>query len=288
MTASQWKPLKGVDLAHLHEARMQAHYAVQWLARAARAYVPPRPDDGHTNLGWDDGFDGFTTHPVTGDKRLGLRLPDLTLALLEGNEILQTFALQGHTNAEARAWLGQQISAINFSDSVLDTVLPYELPVHTLGRGGRYETSKLAEPLRELASWYANGFRSLDVLKQKLRTRGLSAPEIRCWPHHFDLDCLTPIDNGQEPSPTMGAGFCPGDDYYDEPYFYLSLYPRPDPARLPALPPLGHWHTKDFLAALVPANRILAAKDRQTETDNFLSAAADCIVKVLSHPVISP
>ena len=31
----------------------------------------------------------------------------------------------------------------------------------------------------------------------------------------------------------MGAGFSPGDPYYDEPYFYLSLYPRPEDIRLP-------------------------------------------------------
>jgi len=24
---------------------LQAHHAVQWLARSARAYVPPQPDD---------------------------------------------------------------------------------------------------------------------------------------------------------------------------------------------------------------------------------------------------
>lgn len=287
MTASRWKPLKGVDFAHLHEARMQAYYAVQWLARVARASIPPRPNDGHTNLGWDDGFDGFTTHPANGDKRIGLRLPDLTLALLEGSEILQTLPLQGRTDAEARAWLGAQMSPLGFSASTLDAALPYALPAHPLGRGENYEASKLAAPLQELANWYANGFRSLDALRQRLSAQGLPAPEVRCWPRHFDLDCLTLIDNGKAPSPTMGAGFSPGDDYYDEPYFYLSLYPRPDPSRLPALPPLGHWHTKDFLAALVRADRILAAKDRQTETDNFLSSAADCIVKVLSHPVIS-
>src|SRR5215472_15715998 len=64
MRGSDWKPLHGVDQRRLSEARLQAHYAVQWLARAARAYVPPQPDDGHTNLGWDGALRGFTTHPL--------------------------------------------------------------------------------------------------------------------------------------------------------------------------------------------------------------------------------
>jgi hypothetical protein len=39
---AEWRPLHAIDTARLSEARLQAHYAAQWLARAARAYVPPR------------------------------------------------------------------------------------------------------------------------------------------------------------------------------------------------------------------------------------------------------
>src|ERR1700687_5123272 len=62
VSTSDWRPLRGVDHGRLSEARLQAHYAAQWLARAARAFIPPQPDDGHTNLGWDHAFGGFTTH----------------------------------------------------------------------------------------------------------------------------------------------------------------------------------------------------------------------------------
>lgn len=61
MDGTGWRPLRGVDRGHLREARLRAHHAMQWLARAARACIPARPDDAHTNLGWDDRLDGFTT-----------------------------------------------------------------------------------------------------------------------------------------------------------------------------------------------------------------------------------
>ena len=64
MRGSDWMPLRGIDQRRLSEARLQAHYAVQWLGRVARAYVPPQPDDEHTNLGWDGALGGFTTHPL--------------------------------------------------------------------------------------------------------------------------------------------------------------------------------------------------------------------------------
>ena len=55
------------------EARLHAHYAAQWLARAARAYILPQLDDSHTNLGWDRMLGGFVTHPLPDGMRLGLR-----------------------------------------------------------------------------------------------------------------------------------------------------------------------------------------------------------------------
>ena len=82
MGGSDWRPLRALDQRWLSTARLQAHHAAQWLARAARAYVPPQPDDGHTNLGWDDTLDGFTTHRMQGGMRLSLKIADLTLVCM--------------------------------------------------------------------------------------------------------------------------------------------------------------------------------------------------------------
>ena len=54
-----WQTVPRANFMFLHAARLQAHYAAQWLARAARAYVPAQPDDRHTSLGWDDAFGGL-------------------------------------------------------------------------------------------------------------------------------------------------------------------------------------------------------------------------------------
>ena len=81
-------------------------YAAQWLARAARAYVPVRPDDSHTNFGWDGGFGALVTHPLPDGSRLGLRIADLTLALL-GNDRVE-LSLDGRAEPEVRAWLGAE------------------------------------------------------------------------------------------------------------------------------------------------------------------------------------
>src|SRR5215472_9008193 len=94
MPGSRWVPLHHVDRRRLSEARLQAHHAVEWLGRAARAYVPPQPDDNHTNVGWDDALRGFATHAFADGAWLSLRITDLTLGLHVGRGGVQSFSLE--------------------------------------------------------------------------------------------------------------------------------------------------------------------------------------------------
>ena len=276
MATASWRPLRGVDPARLAVAREQAHHAVQWLARAARAYSPPRPDDSHTNLGWDDGFGGFIAHPLPDGVRLGLRLADLTLALLEpsGTTPQDSFALDGHHDADACTWLGAQAGARHLDPGALEAALPYMLKARA---SDAYTVTALAEPLAELATWFSNANAQLGAIRADIAARGIMPPPVCCWPHHFDLDTLVTVAPGH----TTGIGFAPGDDSYDEPYFYVSLYPAPDVMTLPALPAIGHWHAKHFTAAIAPAHRITAAMMPGAEVAAFLRAATKIAIKTL-------
>jgi hypothetical protein len=285
MRGPDWMPLRGIDQRRLSEARLQAHYAVQWLARAARAYVPPQPDDEHTNLGWDGALHGFTTHPLKDGAWLSLKITDLTLALHvgEGRTHVQSFSLDGRSDAQARQWLSKQLGAQGLDAHALDAPSPYEMPVHAISQGAAYGPAGLSDAFNELAAWFGNAALLLGSIQRQMIGRKLAASPARCWPHHFDLATLTTFP-ARNPDATgyVGAGLSPGDEYYDEPYFYVSVYPEPDPAALPSLPTLGHWHLRDFVAAVATAHKIVAAKNQQTETDQFLRAAVDGAIKVLS------
>jgi uncharacterized protein DUF5996 len=282
---SDWMPLRGIDQRRLSEARLQAHYAVQWLGRAARAYVPPQPDDEHTNLGWDGALDGFTTHPLKDGAWLSLKITDLTLALHvgEGRTQVQSFSLDGRSDAQARQWLSEQLGAQGLDAHALDAPSPYEMPAHAISQGAAYGPGGLSDALAELAAWFANATLLIGSIQRQMIGRKLAASPARCWPHHFDLATLTTLP-ARSPDATryVGAGLSPGDEYYDEPYVYVSVYPEPDPAALTSLPTLGHWHLRDFVAAVATAHKILAAKNPQAETDEFLRAAVDGAIKILS------
>lgn len=284
-TGSDWAPLRGVDQRRLSEARLQAHYAAQWLARAARAYVPPQPDDGHTNLGWDGALDGFTTHPLQDGAWLGLRVTDLTLAFRGGADTpIRCFSLDGRPDAHARRWLAEQLEARGLDARALDAASPYEMPAHAISQGAPYGPADLTDGLAELAAWFKNAAHSLGFIHRQMIGRRWAASPVRCWPHHFDLATLTtlPAQMGGTTG-SVGCGLSPGDEYYDEPYFYVSVYPEPDPGVLPTLPMLGHWHERDFIAAVATARRIVAAKNQQAETDDFLQAAIDGAIKIFSR-----
>jgi hypothetical protein len=267
MSEPLWRPVKGVDFRKLHDARLQAHYAAQWLARFARAYLPPRPDDGHTNLGWDEAFSGLMTHPLSDGTRLGLNVAALSVAVL--GKTTQTLSLDGCADAEVRAWLGRELAAKGLDARWLDAPSPYDMPAHVLALGARYSIDELVEPFRVLSTWYADASGLLGRLRDKLAARKLKAPPVRCWPHHFDLD--SPVAFSRKSG--MALGFSPGDDYCDEPYFYVTIYPEPVIPLLPLLPPQGHWHSYEFVAALAPAHKIVVAADQGAYVEAFFDVA---------------
>ena len=280
-----WRPHHGIDKVRLSEARLQAHYAVQWLARVARAYVPPQPDDGHTSLNWDRVLDGFVTHPLKGGMRLSLQVTNLSLALGEGDgtAIVESIFLNGRSNSQVRQWLGDKLSKSNRDARALDAPSPYEIPAHAIAQGSQYDVIGSAAALTELAVWFSNAELLLNCIQGQLIGRKLAASPVCCWPHHFDLATLTTLPKrGSDVIGYVGVGFSPGDNYYDEPYFYVSVYPKPDPTMLPTLPMFGHWHTHEFVAAVLPTHRILETKDQESDTAEFLQGAIKSVLKILN------
>jgi hypothetical protein len=280
----KWRPFRDVDRRRLGEARLQAHYAVQWLARTARAYIPPQPDDSHTSLRWDSEFDCFMTRPLRDRSRLRLQIAGLTLTVHDGSGAGdQSLSLSGCTDADVRQWLGTCLATHGLHPQLLDAPSPYGMPTHAIAAGAAYAASDITDALAEIAACFGNADFFLERIERQMIEHKFSASPVRCWPHHFDLATQTMLPTlDPDMAGYIGTGVSPGDDYYDEPYFYVSIYPEPELATLPALPALGHWHTHDFIAAILPAHKILAAKDQPAATGEFLDRAIAIALKLLA------
>ncbi|MBI3702880.1 MAG: hypothetical protein HY244_03275 [Rhizobiales bacterium] len=283
MGGADWRSYRGMDKRRLSEARLQAHYAVQWLARTARAYIQPQPDDGHTSLLWDRQLDGLTTQALPDGTRLSLQFAGLTLALHGGDGPAQSLSLHKQNDAQARQWLGAQLAARGFAAHLLDAASPYEMPSYAIAAGAAYDAVGCADALQELAAWYGDAELLLSGVQRQMLEQRRTVSPVCCWPHHFDIATLITLPtHASGMTGYVGAGLSPGDHYYDEPYYYVSVYPRPDAAALPRLPALGHWHTHEFTAAVATAQRIMAAKDQMSETDAYLRGSVAIAIQLLS------
>ena len=270
-----WQNVPRANFVYLHAARLQAHYAAQWLARGAHAALPPHPEGRHASFVWDDAFGGLVTDALPDGSRLGLRIADLTLAFLGPNP--RELALDGRAEAEVRIWLGGHLAARDVVAGKLDDPLPYAMPAHALALGARYSLDEIGGALTTLATWAANANAALNAVQKRLVARKLKAPSVRCWPHRFDLDCAVALGRGR----SMGVGYCPGDEFCDEPYFYTSMWPEPSIPKLPLLPAMAHWHSYKFLAALAPAHKILAAHDQGSYVRQFLDVSVQAALDAL-------
>jgi hypothetical protein len=285
MTALDWRPLAGVDLVRLQEARLQAHYAVQWLARSAQAFIAPKPDDSHMNFSWEDAYGGFATHKLQG-VRIGVKLLPLSIATLEGknSEPGRVLVLDGQKDADIRNWFGETAHSLGLDARPLDKPLPYKILPHRIATGSTYNTAGLDEALRELMAWFSNADKSIARVAEAMRQNKFDVSMVRCGPQHFDLSAQIVVQAGKstlESGRLISVGLSPGDINYNEPYFFASPSPAPPPAKLPPLAEPGRWHVKGFTAAILPSQRILSAQARQTFVEKFFIEAVGASLKSL-------
>lgn len=249
MSNLKWQTTPAIDAAPLDQARQQLHSAAQLVAEVGRSLLPPDDEDAMANLGWSGLHDAMVGRTVAEDLAAGLEVATLSLIVLRGEQRLATLSLDGHTMTDARKWLHEQLAQAGVAVANLTKQRPYELPAYPPLQGAPFQ---LADPraFDTLRMYYANA----DLTLRSLCEPEPNASAVRIWPHHFDVASLitvTQAQNGQY----IGLGMSPGDGTggYEQPYFYVNLWPKPDPAQLnlPQFELGGHWHTEGWVGAVL-------------------------------------
>jgi hypothetical protein len=229
--------------------------------------LPHEEDDSHASLGFDPQHRSLFTHPLAPDTVcLHLDLPTLTLVLRRDSKTEGKFPLAGETLESALDWGGGQLNGSLPPGSSIRQRKYADFPESPLMQGAVFQTASAAA-LGDLANWFGNGLELLEGLRNE-------HPEMsptRVWPHHFDLGAIVPLPGGADRM--IGVGLSPGDRSYGQPYFYCSPYPQPaSDARLPNLP-LGHWHTADFVSAVLTAEELQACPSQSHAAPHYLAGA---------------
>ncbi len=258
---SNWKPINPDAAKSLGDARKQLHHAAQLATAFGISYLPKKPDDSHTNLEWIESEQALASNALDG-KRISIRIPDL--AVLIGAKSLP---LRDITMESAWEWIRKTLEDSGLDGSRYTLKRHYEIPSHSVDDGAKFDASD--GDLDQLARWYSNAAREFEII----RASDSQASDVRCWPHHFDIATLITPAEGK----SVGVGLEPGDNYYDEPYFYVNMSPAPDAKALPdSLEGDGVWHTKEWIGAVLPGSRITSdSQSQESQVQRFLRSAID-------------
>jgi hypothetical protein len=174
--------------------------------------------------------------------------------------------LHGKTITDAVDWIRSQVSALGADASRYTLKRHYEIPRHEVAIGDAFDASDKSR-FEELSKWLANGSTLLNSLARSLD----DASEVRCWPHHFDIASLIQ----STPDRTIGIGLEPGDEYYDEPYFYVNAHPQPRAAQAQSRPLWGRgsWHTRGWVGAVLPGSKLGPASAQEQQVREFMDSA---------------
>jgi len=184
--------------------------------------------------------------------------------------VLDAFQFDGKTDEEAGIWVDTKMHGLSLKPATGAT-LGYALPAHPAG-GGRHRLGRLGRELGELSRWFGGPVEALEEFRRE--RAALHPGPVRCWPHHFDIATLVRLDESTDESArSIGVGASPGDEFYSQPYVYVSPWPRFDAAGLPELPQLGHWRTEGFFGAVATAEDILSMAERARALRTFIQAA---------------
>ena len=257
-----WNVLGTVPPSELLDARLEAHHAAQWIARATRAYCQPESDDSHTSMSWDSSAQALMGRPLTDDLTLGLRLENLTLLARSGRGD-EYFSLIGQTEVSVDECLRDLIRYHNLDYQKLKEPGPYTLPAHRLDSGGAYGAAD-AKGREEFAKYYSNVTPFLEVVREAY----LQASPVRCWPHFFDIATLLTFEqpgSSSSKKATIGVGLSPGDATFSEPYVYVSLWPYPPAENLPSLIPPAFWQVEGFTAVILRSGDLISEKSPERQ-----------------------
>lgn len=275
---SSWQPLGGIDPKQLTEGRLQLHYALQPLTAVAVSLLEKRPDWSHGSLDYDAAARSFRGQPLAQGQRAALAVDDLRLGLLDsGGGTIATLSLFGHSLAEGVDWIKQVLAEQGRDLSGFHEQKFDDFPEHALGSGANFDSAARGA-IQEVAAYFENTQTYLDDLV----AREKRASPVRVWPHHCDMATLItikePSEPGGEDGQSVGVGFSPGDGGTPEPYWYVTPWPYPDPATLPALQ-AGRWNTDGWVGAVLVGSELSKEVDTQREQVNgFLNTAVQALL----------
>lgn len=279
-----WQRLTFPPLEDLKEAKEQSHQAIQNVSAVGRAFLPASEIDEYANLEWDAKLQRLVGRWVKGDItfRSSISIYDFMVYLVDEEfKTISSISMQGIKQNDVMVWLEKELVDLGVDFSKINLDYPYELPEYVNNVGHTFGVkSEVAS--HELSRLYHNAYFMINHL---LTREEKKVSKIKCWPHHFDIvGSVILLDTGdQETSRKISFGMSPGDEHYDEPYFYVAPWPYP----VKELPDIsktgGHWHDNNWIGAVLPYSKLTdqnLIQDQIRTIQNFYLASKEALTSL--------
>ena len=259
-----WIELKNISIEELAKTRKQIHQAAQLPAITGRCLNPKDSGDAFAALYWDNEQNVLSSQPweKSGFRSI-LSISDFELVIIEEKKgSNDSFKLNGKTYDEAFNWLKEKLNSLGFEGDKLNKSQPYQIPEYPTAKGEPFKQINNAT-FTELQNYFSNAA----FVLENLMTKQKGASKVLCWPHHFDIATLITIEKNPDPekTKTIGVGLSPGDESYNEPYFYVSPWPYPENKNDVLKLDHGHWHDKGWFGGVLTATEIIKQKDKSKQ-----------------------
>ena len=259
----------------LMEAKLQAHYACQFVSAFGEAYVNRKEDSTHLGMTFGSTRRALFSGVALGPRRVRMALDFQRFelyALEPGGEwaALDRFNLMGSTLESASKWMRKTSARFGFDPETLN--LDFDgLPEHPLKHGGLFSFEGDEVEMVELGRYFSNAITVMGRVCSAVTGCSL----IHIWPGQFDAAAVYTFTGSPGEKHTIGMGMSPGADFLAQPFFYANIFPSPDPQTLPPAPAPGVWRSEGrWTGAVLPASEIvkISSAEAQLElTERFLT-----------------
>lgn len=212
-----------VGIETLRATRISLHQAVQAVSTLPRNLLSYDPTDGTASLEWNTSMHGLQSIAISSPEKQMLRtllmFDSFELCITIDDVIVKSLSLAGQSTYQAMTWLKGELRMLRLPSDKIKLSLPYQIESYD------YEKPLNVDAYALLV--YKELYNTAYKILQSVVKDWEDAYDIRCWPHHFDLATLIPVesDDKGEILKSIGLGLSPGDNDIQEPYLYINVWP---------------------------------------------------------------
>ncbi len=210
----------------LQEAFLQAHSAVQWLARLANSFCVPASDASHLHMVWRDDHPAIVTQEFAPDTVAELRLPHMVLQFIEqGERTDHEVQLDEMSPAQIEAWTLIELLHRRIDRDAYSKALPYDVSHLLAGDAHDYHVEGKEQAHQDMTDWLTQAGIILNAAVKEAANTGLGdTPGLKFAPETFSLFVrLYPEEGHPSVSNCLELGFCAGTTSDTQPHFYSTL-----------------------------------------------------------------